>query len=334
MANRSPLHMLSLLAVSLAGVAPGVAFADGVEEAKPPVSAAPPPVSRANEPGPCVGDAPVGQVVAVAGGAFARAPGRADRALACDDPLRACEELVTTPGSSIAFLSGDVLVRVGGGSRVALDGAEGAPKLFLHDGSVRSTDGRAAGGAPVRLVTRDLAASASGADAELAAGGARPAQLCAFEGSALVEAGASSRSLPAGQCFAAQGGGIASFAAAGAPSLGLEAPGFCAFEVALDDSLAPGDVAAPPLDVFPGGEPANDIARDPCDEPGAGCNGGANGERFDDPDPVPGCDAPGVDCGGGGGKPGKGDGFDDPDPIPGLDGGGKGGKGKGGKGRD
>jgi hypothetical protein len=335
MANLRPLRTLSLLAVSLAAFAPGAAFADGVEEPRPPpVSAAPRPAPRANEPGPCVGDAAVGQVVAVAGAAYARAPGRADRALACDDPLRACEELVTTPGSSVAFLSGDVLVRVGGGSRVALDGAEGAPNLFLHDGSVRSTDGGAAGAAPVRLVTRDIAASASAADAELAAGGARPAQLCAFEGSAVVEAGAASRTLPAGQCFAAQSGGVASFAAGGAPSLGLEAPGFCAFAVALDDSLAPGDVAARPLDVFPGGEPSDDVPRDPCDEPGAGCNGGDGiGERFDDPEPVPGCDAPGVDCGGG--KPGKGDDrFDDPDPVPGLDFGGKGGKGKGGKGRD
>jgi hypothetical protein len=331
MANPPKLLKLPLLAVSLAVLAPSLAVADGVEEpARPPVSAAPPPTARANEPGPCVGNAPLGQVVAVTGAANA-----GGRALACDDPLRACEDLVTGPGSSIAFLSGDVLVRVGPDSRVALDGAEGAPKLFLHGGSVRSTDGRAAGAAPVRMVARDLAASASGADAELAAGGARPAQLCAFEGSALVEAGAASRSLSAGQCFAAKDGGIASFAAAAAPSLGLEAPGFCAFEVALDDSLAPGDVAAPPLDVFPGGEPVPDVPRDPCDEPGAGCTGrglaGGDG-GFDDPDPVPGCDAPGVDCGGG--KPGKGGGgFEDPDPVPGL-GIGKGGKGKGGKGRD
>jgi hypothetical protein len=329
MANPSKLLTLPLLALSLAAFEPGAAFADGVEEARPPVSAAPPPVTRANEPGPCIGNAPVGQVVAVSGTASS-----GGRGLACDDPLRACEDLVTGPGSSIAFLSGDVLVRVGPDSRVAMDGAEGAPKLFLHDGSVRSTDGRAAGAAPVRLVTRDLAASASGADAELSTGGGKPAQLCAFEGSALVEAGASSRSLPAGQCFAAQDRGIASFAAA-APSLGLEAPGFCAFDVALDDSLAPGDVAAPPLDVFPGGDPVDDVPRDPCDEPGAGCSGrGLSGDLFDDPDPVPGCDAPGVDCGGGG-QPGKGDDvFDDPDPVPGLDVGKPGKPGKGGKGRD
>jgi hypothetical protein len=328
MANPQKLLKLPLLAVSFTALAASAAFADGVEEARPPVSAAPPPVTRANEPGPCIGNAPVGQVVAVSGTASAGGRGHA-----CEDTLRACEHLVTGPASSIAFLSGDVLVRVGPDSRVALDGAEGAPKLFLHDGSVRSTDGRAAGAAPVRLVTRDLAASASGADAELTARSPQPAQLCAFEGSALVEAGASSRSLPAGQCFAAKDRGIASFAAAAAPSLGLEAPGFCAFDVALDDSLAPGDVAAPPMDIFPGGEPVDDVPRDPCDEPGAGCNGRAvSGDLFDDPDPVPGCGAPGVDCGG---QPGQGDDiFDDPDPVPGLDVGKPGKPGKGGKGRD
>ena len=113
-----------------------------------------------------------------------------------------------------------------------------------------------------------------------------------------------SRTLGAGQCLAAQGGGVASFAAAGDPSLGLEAPGFCSFEVALDDSLSPGDVAAPPLDLFPGGDPAADMPRDPCDEPGSGCNPTQRRRRpgFDDPDPVPGCGAPGVDCDGGGAR--------------------------------
>jgi hypothetical protein len=314
MAKLPPLRRLSLLAVSLAALAPAAALADGVEEQRPPVSAAPPPVSRVNEPGPCTSDAALGQIVAVSGAAHA-----GGRPLACDDPF-VCGDLVTAEGASVAFLSGDVLVRVGGGSRVTVGGTAGAPELFVHHGSVRSTDGRAAGAAPVRLVTGDLAASASGADAELAAGPGRPAQVCAFEGSAAVEAGATSRTLAAGQCFAAQDRGVASFAAAGAPSLGLEAPGFCAFEVALDDSLAPGDVAAPPLDIFPGGEPLADIARDPCDDPGSRCSGAGGGDRFDDPDPVP----------GGGGNPAPDPGrFDDPNPVaPGLGIGGKGGKGR------
>ena len=306
----APKHPLPLLVFALTAVwlAPAPSFADGVEEPKPPPVAAPPPVVRDNAPAACVGEAPLGQVVAVSGDVHVGAPGQAPRALACDDGLGACEELVTGPGASLAFLSGDVLVRVGGGSRVALAGSEGAPNLFVHQGSVRTTDARPAGAAPVRLTSRDLAASASGADAELSAGSG-PSRLCTYDGSAAVVAGASSRTLGAGQCLAAERGGVAGLAAAGDPAHGLEAPGFCAYEVALDDSLTPGDVAAPPLDVFPGGDPAADVPRDPCDEPGAGCNPKGAGFRFDDPDPVPGCGAPGVDCDGGkggGGKPGKG----------------------------
>ncbi len=299
---RQTRRCISFTAVALVALlaAPSPAFCDGgTEPTPPPVSAAPPaPAPRAFAPAVCVGDAPIGQVVSVAGAAHAQAPGEAPRSLACDDALRACEEIVTAPGASLGFLSGDVLVRVGGDSRVALAGAEGAPNLFVHQGAVRSTDGRSAGAAPVKLGTRDLAASASGADAELSVGAAGPSRLCTYAGSAAVEAGATSRTLAAGQCLAAEGGGVASFAAVGEPALGLEAPGFCAFEVALDDSLTP-SVGAPPADIFPGGDPADDVPRDPCDEPGSGCNGGGS-DLFDDPDPVPGCDAPGVDCGGNG----------------------------------
>jgi hypothetical protein len=72
------------------------------------------------------------------------------------------------------------------------------------------------------------------------------------------------------------------------------------------------------MNIFPGGEPLADIARDPCDNPGSRCSGAGEGDRFDDPDPVPGP----------GGNPAP-DRFDDPSPL-----GGPGGAGKGGKGRD
>ncbi len=305
MAARNPSWLLPLAAALGAALAvPAAVFADGVEEpAPPPVSAAPPEAKRANQPGPCVGDGKVGQIVAVSGSVQAHAPGQPPRALGCDDVL-ACEEIETAPGASASLLSGEVLVRIGGDSRVGLNGSEGAPELFVERGAVRSSDARSAGAAPVRLVSRDLAASASGADLELQASDAGPSRLCAFDGSAAVDAGPSARTLGAGQCLATQGG-VATFAAAGDPSVGLEAPGFCSFEVALDDQLSPGDVAAPPLFLFPGGYPAADIVRDPCDVPGSGCIGGSTrasespgpgGDVFDDPDPVPGCDAPGVSC--------------------------------------
>jgi hypothetical protein len=297
MTARPAAWKLSLVAAGLGAAlaVPTPMFGDGVEEpTPPPVSAAPPPVPRAVEPAPCIGNQTIGVVVAVSGSAQAVTPGGAPRALACDDPL-VCEEIVTAPGASLSFVSGDVLVRVGGDSRVALNGSEGAPELFVQRGAVRTTDARPAGAAPVRLAARDLAASASGADLELSAGDAG-SRLCAYDGSAAVDTGPSARKLAAGQCLAAQGGALTSFAAAD-PSVGLDAPGFCSFEVALDDQLTPGDVAAPELFAFPGGEPAGDIPRDPCDEPGSGCNGGRD-FPFDDPDPVPGCDVPGVSCGG------------------------------------
>jgi hypothetical protein len=289
--------------LSLAGAALGAwlavptpVVADGVEEpAPPPVSAAPPPAPRANEPAPCLGGETIGQVVAVSGSASAVASGGAPRALACDAPL-ACEELVTAPGASLSFVSGGVLVRLGGDSRVALSGSAGAPELFVARGAVRTTDAGEAGAAPVRLVARDLAASASGADLELETQAGAPSRLCSYDGSAAVDAGPHARTLAAGQCLEAHGGRLSTFAAA-EPRAGLEPPGFCHFELALQDHLTPADVAAPERFVFPGGDPASDIPRGPCDDPGSGCSAGRD-FPFDDPDPVPGCDVPGVSCGG------------------------------------
>jgi hypothetical protein len=294
--------MLQLPAVllGLALVLPAPASGDGVEEpAPPPVSAAPPPVARANEPGPCAAGAPLGQVVALTGAAHAQAPGEAPRALACDDRLRACDEVVTAPGASAGILAGDVLLRIGPDARVRVEGSEAAPELFVHRGSVRSSDARAPGAAPVRLTSRDLAASASGADCELETAAGGPSRLCAHAGSVAVQAGAASHTLAAQQCLASLLGDAPTFAAAGAPTLGVEAPGFCAFEVALADALAPGAVAAPGFGGFPDIGPAQDITRDPCDRPGSACAGAASEIPFDDPDPVPGCGAPGVVCGGG-----------------------------------
>jgi hypothetical protein len=216
-----------------------------------------------------------------------------------------CEEIVTGPGASLAFLSGDVLVRVGSDSRVSLDGSEGTPELFVHQGSVRTTDARAESAAPARLVAHDLSASASGADLELTTAAASASQLCSFDGTASVDAGPSARTLRPGECLSSEAGALTG-SAAGGPSVGLGDPGFCGFAVALDDHLAPGDVAAPGGFAFPAFAPAGDLVRDPCDQPGSGCSGapgltgggGSDGGPipFEDPNPVPGCDVPGVSC--------------------------------------
>jgi hypothetical protein len=290
----------AVLGAALALPAPLLAGGEG-EPTPPPVSAAPPPVPRANAPAPCTGDVPIGQVVAVTGSAQA-----GSRTLGCDDPVH-CEEIATGPGSSLSFLSGDVLVRVGSDSRVSLDGSEGAPELFVHRGAVRTTDARSTTAAPSRLVAHDISASSAGADLELTTAAASASQLCAFDGTASVDAGASARTLRAGECLASEAGSMSTRAASG-PSVGLGDPGFCGYAVALDDHLTPSDVAAQDLFVFPALGPAGDIVRDPCDSPGSGClgsdalstNGGPDGEDlrppFNDPDPVPGCGVPGVSC--------------------------------------
>ena len=275
------LHPLSLLALAASLIAPSSALCGSAVEPAPPPAA-------------CVGDARVGLVVAVSGAVYAHAPGEPPRGLACDAVLSACEEIMTAPGASLAFLAGDVLVLVGGDARVALAGREAAPKLFVQHGALRSTDGRRTGATPVGIGSRDLAASGSGADVEIEASATGPSRLCSYAGRTAVHVGAASRTLGSGECLAAQGGGVVTFAAERGPELGLEAAGFCAFDVALDDSLTPGDVAAPPL---PAGAPDASVPSDSCDGPGAGCSTG-KGDVFDDPDPVPGCDSPGAECGG------------------------------------
>lgn len=290
-ARKPRFFSIALLGATLLAPAPLLAGGEG-EITPPPVSAAPPPAPRALAPAPCTSDAPIGQVVAVTGDVQAAPRGAAPRALGCDDPV-ACEEIVTGADGSVSFLSGDVLVRVGPSSRVALDGSEGAPELFVHEGAARTTDARTGEAAPTRLAARDLEASASGADLELRTADAG-SEVCAFDGTASVDAGPSARTLRAGECFAAGSSALASTAASG-PSVGVGDPGLCGFAVALDDHLTPGDVAAPDLFVFPAFAPAGDIVRDPCDDPGSGCMGRSS-IPFDDPNPVPGCDVPGVEC--------------------------------------
>jgi hypothetical protein len=287
-----PAALLGVLGAAFLLPAPGWAGGEG-EPTPPPVSAAPPPAPRDHAPGPCQTDAPIGQVIAFTGTARAAAPGQAPRALGCDDPV-ACEEIVTSADGSLAFLSGDVLVHVGPGARIGLDGSEGAPEVFVHEGSVRTTDARSGDAAPVRLAARDLSASAAGAELELATAEAAASRICAFDGEASVDAGPSAATLRAGECFAADGGALATTAAAG-PSVGVGNPGICGYAVALDEHLLPSDVAAPDLFSFPAFAPAGDLVRDPCDDPGSGCIG-RNPIPFNDPDPNPGCGVPGVEC--------------------------------------
>jgi hypothetical protein len=188
---------------------------------------------------PCTGGARIGPVVALRGEASVRAPGGESRRLACDDVIRACDEVVTAPGASLALFADDVLVRLGPDAGVVVSGSAAAPVLFVARGAVRSTEGSAWPAESVQLRSRELTAVAAGADAELEvrpAGG--PTRLCAYTGEAAVTVGENARRVAAGQCLAAKGGGVATFAAPGEPVLGLETAGFCSVDV-VGARLAP-----------------------------------------------------------------------------------------------
>ena len=276
MAARPPRPKLSLLAIALtaAALAPSAALADGVRRARATAGVRRAAAGAARERARALrGRRPGGS----GGGGVGRGPRAGARSGVALARLRRRAARLRRAGDRAGWEHRlPVGRRAGAGGRRL---ARRARRLGRRAGPVRAQRLRAHDGRPQRrrgageLTTRDLAASASGADAELTTSASGPSRLCTHDGSAVVDAGASSRTLAAGQCLAAQGGGVASFAAR--PAIrrsGLEAPGFCSFEVALDDSLSPGDVAAPPLDVFPGGDPAGDVPRDPCDKPGASCD--------------------------------------------------------------
>jgi hypothetical protein len=282
----------------------GTAWADGIPEEAPPL----PPVSAAPRSAPetlapseasCDDDTVVGQVVAVTGAVHAQSPGGEPHALACDDPVRACETLTTQGGGRVAVLVGDVYAQVGERSRLRVD--SGDPSFFLFAGRARVVDTRPAGDAPAfRIATPQLAASAKGGDAEVFAeivGTEAVSRVCSHGDGLTVAQGAHAVQAQNGSCVEVRGDSPRTFAAA-APTLGLEDLGECRFELAgLSDRFHPTDVAAPPGPEPPPLDPPDDVDRDPCDDPGSGC-GGDTRAIFDDPDPGSGCGIPGAPCGG------------------------------------
>ncbi len=281
------------------------AFADGnpreATATPPPVSAAPRavPGTLAPSDADCDG-ALVGQVVAVSGAVHAQAPAGEPHALACDDPVRACETLTTAAGGRVSLLVGDVYAQLDESSRLRID--SGDPSFFLHAGGVRVIDTRSRSGGPnFRVATPQLAASGRGGDAEVfatIAGADAASRVCNHGDDLVISHGAHATHAQPGSCVELRGQ-LPRSLAAGAPSVGVAAVGECGFELAsLGDRFHPTDVAAPPLGPgFPPIDTPGDVPRDPCDQPGSGC-GGDDDVMFDDPDPGSGCGIPGAPCGG------------------------------------
>ena len=275
-------------ALALAAL-PLAALADGAGPIrKPHASEAPAP--RAAERGACVPSGPLGQVASLSGDVRAVAPDGASRTLACDDPVSACDQLVTGPGSSVSVLFGDAVAQVGPDSQVGVS-ARPAPELALERGAVRVVDPRDEAAERVQLYTPQLSASTGRGDAELTRDG-DAVRLCALDEPVVALARDGATTVPAGGCLATQPGGGLQSAPAGAPSVALGDPASCPFHVAGLPGLTP-PVAAPPP-AGPGIDPFDAPGRDSCDTPGSGC--AAVCQICEDPDPGTGCGFPGSPC--------------------------------------
>lgn len=287
MRNRS-----SLAVALLALLAPAAARADGTGPiATPHATLAPAP--QAAERGACVGDGVVARVAALTGDVRAIDAAGAERALACDDALNACDTIVTRPVASASLLMDDALVQLGPETRAQVSLRPG-PDVALEQGGVRVVDSRADPAQRVQLVTPALRASTGRGDAELVRDGAQT-RACAFDEPLVVSAHDDAQTIPAGSCALAGGGNTATLThvAAGAPSVALGDPASCPFHVAGVPALLP-PVSAGPEN--PGVDPFEPPGRDSCDSPGSGCSAEPECEICEDPDPGTGCGFPGSPC--------------------------------------
>jgi hypothetical protein len=281
---------LARFLIALAAAAPLAAGADGVGPEKAPhASAAPAP--RNAERGPCVPSGEIGRVASVQGDVQAISPDGSARALACDDGVNACEQIVTGPGANAALLVDDAIVQIGPDTRATLS-ARPAPEVALERGGVRVVDVRDAAAQRVQLFTPQLSASPGRGDAEIVRDG-ESVRVCAYDEPVVVMARDGAKTVAAGTCLETDAASAFAGSPAAAPSVALADGAACPFHVAGLPGLVP-PVASPPP-AGPELDPFEPPGRDACDEPGSGCSGAV----FDDPDPGSGCGFPGSPCGGG-----------------------------------
>ncbi len=224
----------------------------------------------------CTATGDVGQLVAVSGAVHARTADGRLRSLACDDVLRACETLVTSPGARAGLLAQDVYAEVTPDTRVRVGLREGLPEFYVQSGGVRLVDAREGGGAPLEVGTPHGSGRATGADSEWWVrfeGGAGETRVCAHERDvALQPLSGAGGTAAAGRCAVLDTGGV-HLAEGADPTIAIAAALTCDFDVAGE--LSPTDVAAPPFGfgAFPDVLAADAFQRSPCDDPGSGCRG-------------------------------------------------------------
>jgi hypothetical protein len=256
--SRRPIRVSSILLLALAlGAAPLVGAADEVGG----------------------GAEPVGHVTTLLGDVVAERPGEPPRPLHCRDTVYQGERVVTANDSRVGVLLGDVLARLGEGSRLRVGRtADAAADMSLERGAVRVVDPRDAG-ATARLAVLDARADVLGNDAEAYVFSEKTgsyAMLCEWDAPLVVARADESAVAAPGKCVIAKRSEPLYLADAHDERLGPPAQDACDLGLvigALDLHLSPADVAAGPL-LTPWSGRASGLefpARSPCDDPGVIC---------------------------------------------------------------
>ncbi len=279
------------LVVATLALAPIGALADGSGAVREP-HASEAPKSRDAERGACEPSGPLARVASVQGDVRAVGPDGSSRALACDDVVNACEDVVTGPGASAGLVIDDAIVQIGPDAQVELS-ARPAPELAVERGAARVVDGRDEAAQRVQLYAPGVSASTGRGDAELVREG-DVVRVCAHDEPLVVMAQDGAKTVPAGSCLETKVLGGFTIVPAGAPTVALGAMGACPFYVATVPTTVPPVSSPPPTG--PGIDPFDPPGRDSCDDPGSGCR--ALCEICEDPDPDTDCGFPGSSCGG------------------------------------
>lgn len=215
----------------------------------------------------CEGDPEqvVGHVVAKAGAVHAQSPDGEPRSLSCNDVIRACDTIITSPGARIGVLTGEVYAQVDMGSRLQIGSAGDQPSLMLRSGALRVIDARGTDAVAIPLSTPHLATRALGTDTELWVTDAGSTRLCNHLASLQVKGhqGGDSLDVAAG-CVESGGHGV-SAQAPSSPSIDVQDTPSCEVEIA--GMFTPLDVAAPQFGFasFPDVGAADNFGRGACE---------------------------------------------------------------------
>ncbi len=221
----------------------------------------------------------LGRVSAVRGEVYAEREGEPPRRLACRDPILAGDRVVTSDGSRVGFLMGELFTHVAEGSALRVDEGSGAASLTLERGATRVIDARDSG-AQARLKVLSTQADVQGNDLEGYVFSEKMgpyAMLCEWDDPLRVQRGPDEALLAQpGQCVLSKQREPLYLAEAHSERLGPIDADACAPTALIGDlgaQLSPADVAAGPMLGPWSSVPSavDSVLRQPCDMPGSGC---------------------------------------------------------------